>query len=457
MLTAHGRVDPQGHLVSADPELERLQRGAGGLPGGKVAIPQIATLARLARNLSVPVSRPVLVADGLKTLELHVDARPDGEGVGLAISGWDSVAPIPVTGTAADREHDFALLEADGAWETDSNLRIIRLSEAVDGDLGLASSARGQPLARVFRLVPDESGDLPILTALANRIAFVGQNAELFDEASTPVILSGEPVFEDGGRFSGLRGRIMQLSSTRPAHEPDIRAVYHADDGFARRLDAALRGPIGRIIHNADAAAAQIDGPVRRDYASYASDIASAARHLLGLVDDLSNLQAVERTDFRIDTDIIDLADISRRAAGLLSVRAADRQVRIDRPAEGDQLSAVGDFGRVLQIMVNLVGNAVRYTPDGSAVWIRIETEGDMAVAIVADQGKGIALEDQERIFEKFERVDPDEPGGSGLGLYISRRLARAMGGDVTVDSAPGQGARFVLTLPLAPAGITDF
>ena len=80
-----------------------------------------------------------------------------------------------------------------------------------------------------------------------------------------------------------------------------------------------------------------------------------------------------------------------------------------------------------------------------------------MAVAIVADQGKGIALEDQERIFEKFARVDPDEPGGSGLGLYISRRLARAMGGDVTVDSAPGQGARFVLTLPLAPVGISDF
>ena len=67
---------------------------------------------------------------------------------------------------------------------------------------------------------------------------------------------------------------------------------------------------------------------------------------------------------------------------------------------------------------------------------------------IVADQGKGIAQEDQARIFEKFERVDPREPGGSGLGLYIARRLARAMGGDITVDSAPGQGARFVFTLP---------
>jgi signal transduction histidine kinase len=68
---------------------------------------------------------------------------------------------------------------------------------------------------------------------------------------------------------------------------------------------------------------------------------------------------------------------------------------------------------------------------------------------IIADQGKGISAEDQARIFDKFERVDPSEAGGTGLGLYIARRLARAMGGDVAVDSAPGQGARFTFTLPL--------
>ena len=81
-------------------------------------------------------------------------------------------------------------------------------------------------------------------------------------------------------------------------------------------------------------------------------------------------------------------------------------------------------------------------------VWIRIEREAGLCAVIVADQGKGIAAADQQRIFDKFERVDPREPGGSGLGLYIARRLARARGGDVTVDSAPGQGARFVFTLP---------
>jgi signal transduction histidine kinase len=189
-------------------------------------------------------------------------------------------------------------------------------------------------------------------------------------------------------------------------------------------------------------------GPLRRDYAGYASDIAAAGRHLLALVDDLVDLQGIERPDFRPDTDEIDLADLARRAAGLLAVRAAERNVRIDRPAEGDRLPATGEFKRVLQILVNLIGNALRYSPDGGMVWIRIEREEDLACVIVADMGKGIAAEDQARIFEKFERVDPSEPGGTGLGLYIARRLARAMGGDISVDSAPGQGARFTLTLP---------
>jgi signal transduction histidine kinase len=138
------------------------------------------------------------------------------------------------------------------------------------------------------------------------------------------------------------------------------------------------------------------------------------------------------------------ISSTCRRSSAL---RAADRDVRIDAPREDEKLPALGDFRRALQIMVNLIGNAVRYSPPGGMVWLRCEREADLAVVIVADQGKGIAPQDQARIFEKFERVDPSEPGGTGLGLYIARRLARAMRGDLAVDSTPGQGARFLFTL----------
>jgi signal transduction histidine kinase len=170
----------------------------------------------------------------------------------------------------------------------------------------------------------------------------------------------------------------------------------------------------------------------------------------MGLVDDLTDIQAIERDDFRIAFEPVDLADVLRRAAGLFAVRAADAGVTVDIAAGEGRLMAIGEFRRVLQILVNLIGNALRYSPRGGTVRLRVERDAGQVVAVVADEGKGIAPEDQPRIFAKFVRVDPREPGGSGLGLYISRRLARAMGGDISVDSTPGEGARFVLSLPVA-------
>jgi signal transduction histidine kinase len=442
VTVANGLVDADGRLVSADDRLLRLHLDAGGAPGGRLAIPQLATLARLARSLGILVSRTVPAADGLKTVELIVRAKPDGGNVHLAVGGWEEApAPAEIADENA-RSHDFARLEADGAWETDAGLRVIRFSPGLDADLGDAGrSAIGQPLALVFALEAGPDGEWPLLPALARQTPFSGQAAML---GARRVTLSGEPRFGADGNFAGLHGRLVFSTGAVQA----TPAAVSRDPDFPSRLDAALRAPIGRIVDQADTIAAQGDGPLRREYVGYAGDIAAAGRHLLGLVDDLVDLQAIEGGAASIDFEIVDLADAARRAAGLLGVRASDKEVRIDAPDTDETLDARGDFRRVLQILVNLVGNAVRYSPPGSMVWIRIEDEGDLAAVIVADQGKGIAIEDQDRIFEKFERVDPSEPGGSGLGLFISRRLARLMGGDITVDSAPGMGARFVLTLP---------
>lgn len=445
-----GTVDRDGRLIAADARLLALHLGAGGEEGGHLAVPQIASLARLARTLGVLVSRGVVTADGPRDLDLWVRARPEGEQVELAIGGWEERPPREAhAGRDADRAEDFARLERDGEWACDAELRLTDVTPELVllASVG-AVDVLGQPLTRFFRLCEDENGDMPLLSAVSMRSRFSGQVAELRALPSARLVLDGNAVYAPSGDFAGLSGgyRLFDRSLvTSPTAESPAPAV---DSGFAERLDSALRTPLARIIANADSITSQDEGPLRHDYVDYASDISSAGRHLLGLVDDLMDLQAIESGQFRIDSEKIDLADIARRAAGLLGVRAADTDVRIDAPPVGEVLGAHGDFRRVLQIMVNLVGNAVRYSPAGSSVWLRSEEEGDLAAIIVADQGKGIAPDDQERIFEKFERVDPTEPGGNGLGLFISRKLARAMGGDITVDSAPGQGARFVLTLP---------
>ncbi len=444
------RVDADGRLLSAGVRLAALNARAGGAIGAPFAVPSLAMLAHLAQTLRIPVSRLVIAADAETDIELQVHARPEDGCVSLNVGGWTQrprraswlvAAPAPAA-------PDLAAIGA-WTWSTDGALRLNETLFAPDDATSLhESDVLGQPLTRLVRLIEDAQGDMPILAALAGRSSFTGQRAVRRDRPDVEFELSGDARLDAEGRFAGFVGQARPVAPTI-GKATDLPGNV-ADADLANRLGQVLRAPLDRIVARADTISAQADGPLRRDYADYAGDIGSAARHLLALVDDLADLNAVERPDFAIYGEPVDLADVARRAAGLLAVRAADKQARIDRPDADEVLMARGDFHRVLQILVNLLTNAVRYTPEGGMIWLRTEQDGDTAVVIVADQGKGIAAEDHERVFDKFERVDSSEAGGSGLGLYISRRLARAMGGDITLDSAPGQGARFILTLPTA-------
>ncbi|MET0246775.1 MAG: HAMP domain-containing sensor histidine kinase [Sphingomonas sp.] len=458
LAVALATVDRDGRLIDADGRLAELNARAGGAPGQPVAVPQIAALVRLAQRLGIGISRNVIAADGEEDLELWVRAEPRDGKIGVEVTGW---RPRPVWRSVAaepERDADFFRSSADWQWETDASLRITFLSFEAGARYGFDSAAMlGQPLTRMFALAQDEHGNLPILTAVAAQARFDGQKAELRDTGRS-VRLDATPRMDPGGRFAGFIGGARMLDEgPEPVVEPPLpaRSFGGFPDSLSQRLDRALRGPLGKIIANADSISARTEGPLKADYADYAADIANAGRHLLALVDDLVDLQAIEREDFATIEEAIDLADVARRAAGLLAVRAVQADVRIDRPATGQSMPVTGEFKRALQILVNLIGNAVRYSPAGGTVWIRLEYSAGMAHVIVADQGKGIAEADQQRIFDKFARVDPDEPGGSGLGLYIARRLARAMGGDIAVDSAPGLGARFIFTLPAREAPVT--
>lgn len=443
----HARTDGTDKLVSVSERLGALNERAGGQVGAVIAVPQLATLARLARTLRIPVSRTVFAADGDDDVELYVQAKPVDNGVCLSVAGWTARVPRKSWLVEQPASSSIAKAMADWTWATDENLILTAVSfDPADITELRPADLIGQPLTRLVRLIDNADGDLPILAAVAGKTAFVGQHAIRRDAPDIEFILDGTLVPSAPGVFGGFSGRATHLVR---ATEVDAAAIV-PDHAFAQRLGTALRGPLDRIVSRADTIGAQADGPLRRDYADYAGDIASAGRHLLALVDDLTDLDAVEQPGFAISTEPVDLADVARRAAGLMAVRAANGAVRIDGPALDEELMAQGDFHRVLQILVNLLTNAIRYSPPGAMVWLRIESDENSAVIIVADQGRGIASEDHERVFQKFARVDPSEPGGSGLGLYISRRLARAMGGDITLDSAPGQGARFALTLPIA-------
>jgi signal transduction histidine kinase len=248
------------------------------------------------------------------------------------------------------------------------------------------------------------------------------------------VVLTGEVVTGADGSFAGFRGSV-QVNGASPT-TPEART-----EAFDHALDEVLRSPLDRIIESAERIVERADGPLRSDYAGYGNDIAAAARHLLSVLTSMSEQPVAGQHS-------IDLAALAAEAVVMLDSSAEEKGVAIQ--SEGSaSLMARGEERAVIQILVNLIGNAIRHSPQGGTVRLSFRSSGGRASVTVADDGPGVAADDQERIFERFERAQ-SKSEGTGLGLAISRRLARSMGGDVTLDSAPGNGARFTLTLPAA-------
>lgn len=430
-----GRLDSFGRLIAADPELESLQREAGSEVGQMLALPQVAAVAQLARKLGTPVGRPAVAASADNDIELWVNATPEGDEIVLSLEGW-TVRPAagPRLATILGGGNEAANAPAQNEWATDEELRIISMSTEFAELLGTdVADAAGAPLTRIVKLEEDTDGEMPLISALAGRRGFTGQRARSRSNEAA-IVLTGEVVTAADGSFAGFRGSAASEKDT--VAQPIARSP-----GFDQALDELLRSPIDRIIESAEKIVARSDGPLRGDYANYGNDIASAARHLLSV------LRAMSEDPTQVH-GLVDLAALASEAVIMLESSAEDRGVHIQLD-RSEPLRARGQERGVIQILVNLIVNAIRYSPESATVRISFDKAGGAASVIVGDEGPGIAAGDEQRIFERFERAQSKE-AGTGLGLAISRRLARSMGGDVTLESAPGEGARFTLTLPAA-------
>jgi signal transduction histidine kinase len=432
-----GRLDGQDRLISADPELVALQTEAGSHVGSELALPQITSIARLARKLGVPIYRNAIAAGADHDVELWVRATPEGGEVSLSLERWIYRPPAaPRLGTLVPHEQQVDLGGAPEEWAANEDLSIVSISAGLAEKLGTTvEEAIGKPLTRFLRLEENEDGELPLLVAATSRTEFDGQRARARRGSEEVLVLRGTPVTSPDGRFAGFQGDVMGEAGSA-ASAPDTVAAQ-----LDQIIDEALRSPLDRIIESADRIVQQTEGPLRSDYADYATDIAAAARHLLSVIRSM-NGEAGQ------DKDRIDLSALAAEAVGLLEPTARAQGVTVvSEPSR--QVPAHGDARGVIQILVNLLGNAVRHSPQGGTVAITFDRAEGFARAHVSDQGPGIDPEDQQRIFERFERAKGTE-GGTGLGLAIARRLANSMGGDISLESTPGQGSRFTVSLPAA-------
>jgi CheY-like chemotaxis protein len=182
-------------------------------------------------------------------------------------------------------------------------------------------------------------------------------------------------------------------------------------------------------------------------------EILAGAGHLLNLINGLLDLGRIEEGRFAVELQAIDLEVLVSEALALMQPLAQRHgmQVPAQWTAPRPGLAVQADRTRLMQVLLNLIGNAVKYNRAGGAVTLECRETDDRVWLGVRDEGPGLSDEDQSRLFEPFQRLGAEHSGieGTGIGLALSRRLMQAMGGQIGVDSTPGQGATFWLRLPV--------
>lgn len=220
---------------------------------------------------------------------------------------------------------------------------------------------------------------------------------------------------------------------------------------FLRTMSHELRTPLNAIGGYADLMESGVHGTLPMQYREYIDRIRRSQRHLLELINGVLDFSRLEAGRLNVERKEVDVAGIFDRLLPLVEALAREKGQHLLIEAPGTPLAALADADRTLQILVNLVSNAIKFTSPGGRIEVRAGRAPDHRIALqVSDTGSGISESDQERLFEPFVQLDRSltrTAEGSGLGLAISRELARAMNGDVTVESTLGKGSTFTLTL----------
>ena len=343
------------------------------------------------------------------------------------VESVDSTGPVSVLRAAKPKivtheSRDALMLAAHGP----ENLRLLR--EIGFGSLLVVPLVVRAAMRGAITFV-SRPGDPPFTkeeTSLAvdvgARCALALDNARLYREADA-LRLAAELANKSKSEFLGAM-----------SHE--LRTPLNAIGGFAELIDLGIEGPVTEKQHAA------------------LTRIRANQEHLLGLITEILNFVRIESGRMEYRNAEISMTHALADVAAMLSAVIGEKGLVLEMSGGEANVMAWGDPDRVRQIIVNLLMNAVKYTPqNGGTITLSCEVAGDQVRTRVRDTGPGIPTEKLESIFEPFVQLMgglADRRGGVGLGLAISRDLARAMNGDLTVESTVGVGSCFTLALPLA-------
>ena len=287
-----------------------------------------------------------------------------------------------------------------------------------------------------------------------------GSQALAEGRLSTRITIHTDDELEDlAAQFNVMAANLQELyrdmSGKIAERTRDLELANRHKSEFLTNMSHELRTPLNAIIGFSDVLREEMFGSLNERQREYAHDIHASGEHLLSLINDVLDLSKIEAGHMELNLSEVEMPELIRNTAAMMRERCTRGGLTLKLALEEAPDTWVADARRVKQILLNLLGNAVKFTPQGGTITIRAGTrEGEGLWIEVSDTGVGIAPEHQAMVFEEFRQVGDDilrKSEGTGLGLPLVRRLVRLHGGDVTLHSVVGEGATFRFNLPRLP------
>ncbi len=316
----------------------------------------------------------------------------------------------------------------------------------------LSALLTGVATAVAFAVSRDVRLDVGDLARRIQEIAARGRESTDRAQDVVPV-----PALDEVGElaiaFDGLVERFAAAEKTYADALARIEEIDRERATFLATVSHELRSPLNAILGFADILQSEVDGPLHGESREEVAIIKQSGLHLLALINDILELSAIASGQLRLSRAEVELApivdEVLKEAAGL----RGDKPVELRVERLSDRVVAYADGRRVRQILGNLVGNAVKFTPRGEVV-VQLSSDAYYATVRVRDTGPGIRPEEREAIFDEYRQGGDRRARrrGTGLGLAIARRLAMMHGGSVRLESELGTGSSFLLKLPVRSA-----
>ncbi|MET0258445.1 MAG: ATP-binding protein, partial [Methylobacterium sp.] len=321
-------------------------------------------------------------------------------------------------------------------------------------------AALGQPFREVWAEIWEEIEPLVAKVFTGESVhfdditLFVERNGAL-DEAH--FAFSYTSVYDEGGEVVGLFCACNETTAQILAERAAQTALQAAEEAnvaksqFLANMSHELRTPLSAIIGYAEMLIEEAEeGAPATDLSRDIRKIESNARHLLGLINDVLDLSKVESGKMDIYVEDFDVAEVVADVAATAQRLAEKKGNRLTTRVEPGTGLMQSDVTKLRQILLNLLGNAAKFTQDGT-IELAVSRRGDTLAFAVRDTGIGMTPEQLERLFERFSQADASTTrrfGGTGLGLSLTKAFSAMLGGDVAVESRAGEGSTFTLTLP---------